>query len=74
MGREYVAGFRRLYTDLAKRNDVAFVPFLLKGVGGVDTLNQPDMIHPNARGAAVVAETIWSALRPLLGASDSTHA
>jgi acyl-CoA thioesterase I len=53
---------------------VAFVPFLLKGVGGVDTLNQPDMIHPNARGAAVVAETIWSALRPLLGASDSTHA
>jgi acyl-CoA thioesterase I len=74
MGRQYVAGFRRLYTDLAKRNDVAFVPFLLKGVGGVDTLNQPDMIHPNARGAAVVAETIWNALRPLLGASDSTHA
>ena len=29
-------------------------------------LNLPDRIHPNARGHAVIAETVWKALRPLL--------
>ena len=29
-------------------------------------LNQPDGMHPTAAGAAVVADTVWLALRPLL--------
>lgn len=74
MGRQYTAGFRQVYADLAKKNEVTLLPFLLNGIGGVDTLNQADMIHPNARGAAIIAETVWKALRPLLVAKDSPRA
>jgi len=74
MGRAYVNGFRSVYSQLAKENHVEYLPFLLKGVGGVDSLNQPDMIHPNPRGAAIVAETVWGALRPLLDERPNGHA
>jgi acyl-CoA thioesterase-1 len=74
MGRAYVNGFRTIYPQLAKENHVAYLPFLLKGVGGVDSLNQPDMIHPNPRGAAIVAETVWGALRGLLDDAPKTRA
>ena len=42
------------------------VPFLLDGVGGVTELNQADRIHPNPAGHAIMAETVWKVLRPLL--------
>ncbi len=42
------------------------MPFLLDGVAGLADLNQEDGIHPNARGAQRVADTVWSTLRPLL--------
>jgi acyl-CoA thioesterase I len=74
MGRQYAIGFRNVYSELARRNQVALLPFLLKGVAGIDTLNQPDMIHPNPRGAALVSETVWSALHDLLQARDSPRA
>ena len=74
MGRAYVTGFRTVYLQLAKEYHVAYLPFLLKGVGGVDSLNQPDMIHPNPRGAAIVAETVWGALRGLLDDAPKTRA
>jgi acyl-CoA thioesterase-1 len=45
---------------------VLFIPFLLKDVAGNSELNQADAIHPNPRGTAIVAETVWSVLRPLL--------
>lgn len=66
MGPEYTKAFRELYPVLAERNQVALVPFLLEGVGGIRELNQNDRIHPNAEGAALVAENVWKVLRPLL--------
>ena len=74
MGSQYASGFRAVYQELARKNHVTLLPFLLKGVAGVDSLNQPDMVHPNARGTAVVAETVWGALRPLLNAGEKMHA
>jgi acyl-CoA thioesterase-1 len=65
-GASYTASFRAAFKDLAAKHDVAFVPFLLDGVAGVADLNQEDGIHPNARGAQRVADTVWSTLRPLL--------
>jgi acyl-CoA thioesterase I len=65
-GAEYTAAFRRVYAEVAKRYDVPFVPFLLRSVAGDSALNQPDGIHPNERGAAVIADTLWDALEPLL--------
>jgi acyl-CoA thioesterase-1 len=65
-GTSYTTAFRATYKDLASKYDVAFVPFLLDGVAGLPDLNQEDGIHPNARGAQRVADTVWSTLRPLL--------
>lgn len=66
-GPQYTLAFRRVYPDLAREYDLTLVPFLLAGVAGDPALNQADGIHPNARGAAIVAETVWTALAPLLG-------
>jgi acyl-CoA thioesterase-1 len=65
-GPLYARRFRRIYPDLAKQNKLPLVPFLLDGVAGVDSLNQPDGLHPTAAGQRIVAETIWKTLAPLL--------
>ena len=45
---------------------VRFIPFLLQGVAGDPALNQPDGIHPNSRGAEIVADLVWKELEPAL--------
>lgn len=65
-GPDYVAAFRAAYPAVAKKHGAALVPFLLEGVGGVETLNQADGIHPNATGAGVVADTVWRVLEPIV--------
>lgn len=65
-GPEYTREFRQVYVDLAEEYDVRFVPFLLLGVAGNASLNQGDGIHPNARGAQMVADLVWPELEPLL--------
>jgi acyl-CoA thioesterase-1 len=67
-GATYTAQFRRVFHELAGEYDVAFMPFLLEGVAGDPALNQADGIHPNAEGAAIVAERVRAALVPLLPA------
>jgi len=66
MGTAYAIGFRSIYAEVARKSGVTFLPFLLRGVAGVDTLNQPDQVHPNPRGAAIVAETVWGTLKGML--------
>ena len=64
-GRDYIVSFHRVYPALAQRYHVAFVPFLLQGVAGSETLNQRDGIHPTAAGARILADNVWTALKPL---------
>lgn len=66
LGEAYTTEFRQLYADLAKENDLAFIPFILKEVGGDPALNQGDGIHPNLEGHQVVANTVWEVMAPLL--------
>jgi acyl-CoA thioesterase-1 len=65
-GPVYAGRFRRLYPELAQKNGLPLVPFLLAGVAGVDSLNQPDGIHPTAVGERIVAATVWKTLGPVL--------
>jgi len=65
-GREYIVSFHKVYPALAREYHVAFVPFLLQGVAGVTSLNQPDGIHPTAAGARIVAENVRVVLEPIL--------
>ena len=65
-GPAYVRDFRDAYADLARTEEVTFVPFLLDGVAGVSRLNQSDGIHPTAEGQRLIADLIWRELEPLL--------
>jgi len=65
LGAEYVRRFRAIYPELARANHAVLVPFLLAGVGGVDSLNQADGIHPTARGHRIMAENVWKVLEPI---------
>ena len=66
MGVSYTTEFKNIYPELAKKNNVTLIPFILEGVGGEAKLNQEDGIHPTAEGAKIVAENIWKKLKPLL--------
>lgn len=65
-GVEYTSQFRAMFPELARRNDVTLLPFLLDGVAGHAGLNQADGIHPNLEGERIVAENVWRGLRPVL--------
>ena len=62
MGPEYTASFKTIFPDLAEKNQVALIPFLLANVGGEPQFNQPDGIHPNESGHKIVAENVWEVL------------
>lgn len=66
MGAKYAADFKNMFPDLAKKNQMALIPFLLDKVGGVPTLNQADGIHPTAEGDKILAENVWVVLKDLL--------
>jgi acyl-CoA thioesterase-1 len=66
MGGDYVASFRAIFPQLAKKNGAQLIPFLLEGVGGNPKLNLPDGIHPSVEGHKIVAENVWKVLEPVL--------
>jgi acyl-CoA thioesterase-1 len=66
LGLDYVRDFSAIYPELAEKNRLALIPFLLEGVGGSAELNQADGIHPTAEGHRVLAKTVWRYLAPLL--------
>jgi acyl-CoA thioesterase I len=57
-GREYQQEFAAIYPDLATQHNVPLYPFFLDGVATDPTLNQPDGLHPNAKGAEIIADKI----------------
>jgi len=71
-GRQYQREFHNVYPALARQYHVPLVPFLLAGVAGSETLNQRDGIHPTREGARILADNVWSVLKPVLG--QRTHA
>ena len=60
------AEFRQLYQDLANKNNIPLLPFLLDGVAGIAHLNMHDGVHPLAEGYRIIAARVWPVLRPLL--------
>ncbi len=64
MGPEYTSEFKNIFPELAEKNDVELIPFLLEGVAGNPELNQQDGIHPTAQGQEIVARNVWEVLKP----------
>jgi acyl-CoA thioesterase-1 len=65
-GVTYTQSFHAVYPEVAKRENVVLLPFLLDGVAGIPRLNQPDGVHPNLTGERIVANNVWKALKPVV--------
>lgn len=65
-GREYARQFREVFKPAAQAYHAVYLPFLLAGVAGVDSLNQRDGVHPNVVGSRRVADNVWRTLGPIL--------
>ena len=66
MGPEYTTKFRKIFPELAKKNNATLIPFLLQDVAGNEKLNLGDGIHPNPEGHKIVAENVAKIIEPLL--------
>jgi acyl-CoA thioesterase-1 len=66
MGIDYITEFKTIFPELAKKNKLDLIPFLLKDVGGIPTLNQADGIHPTVEGQKIVANNVWEVLEPII--------
>lgn len=62
----YARLFDAAYASLAREYGVPFYPDILDGVARDPSLNQPDHIHPNARGVEVIAGKLAPAIRDAL--------
>jgi acyl-CoA thioesterase I len=68
VGGDYVDKYNALFADVAARTDCMFVPGFLNGVMGVPGMTLGDQIHPTVAGQKLLAEHLWSMLKPLLQA------
>src|SRR5262249_59379938 len=67
LGRDYGEAFNRIYPELAQKYGVPLYPFFLDGVALDPRLNQPDGLHPNPAGVAVIVSRVAPAVERLLG-------
>ena len=65
-GKRYTQMFFNLYKDIASKYNVAYLPFMLKGVALNKDLMQNDGLHPNKEGQPMVLQNILPYLQPLL--------
>ncbi len=66
LGQDYTSAFQQIFPDLARKNNAGLIPFILEGVAGDPELNLDDGIHPTPAGHAIVSETVWTFIEPLL--------
>jgi acyl-CoA thioesterase-1 len=66
LGPEYASRYAEVFPRVASEEGALLIPFPLEDVAARPELNQPDGIHPNREGAALVAERVWQSLRPHL--------
>lgn len=69
-GTAYTTSFRKIYSDVASKERLPLLPFLLNGVAGIARLNQADGVHPNVTGERIVADNVWKALKPIVAQLD----
>lgn len=65
-GPQYTEKFSATFRDVAKAKRVALVPFLLEGFADKRELFQADNLHPTAEAQALMLETIWKTLAPII--------
>lgn len=65
-GPDYIKSFQQVFSTMATRHHVAFVPMIYKDLINIPGTIQADGIHPTAKGSQILAKTLLPALKPLL--------
>ena len=65
-GSDYIQSFEAVFRELAAKHHVAFIPMLYKNLAHVPGTLQDDGIHPTAKGAEIIADTLMPTLMSLL--------
>jgi acyl-CoA thioesterase-1 len=71
-GPDYIRQFNQTYEILAKKYQVPMLPFLLKGVFGVNGMMQADRTHATGAGNKVVAANVLGLIQPMLTKKPSS--
>jgi acyl-CoA thioesterase-1 len=58
LGQDYTTAFTAIYPEVARSEDVIFIPFFLVGVAAEQELNQADGIHPTPEGYRAIVDNI----------------
>jgi acyl-CoA thioesterase-1 len=66
LGAEYQKRFDAIFPELAKAHGAPLYPFFLDGVAGDQALNQPDGLHPTAKGVDVIVERVTPSVAAFL--------
>jgi acyl-CoA thioesterase-1 len=69
-GEEYRHAFDQIFPELARIHHLPLYPFFLEGVAMQPELNQPDGLHPNERGVAVLVDRIAPVVARLLASAS----
>ena len=59
LGQAYTTSFADIYPQIARSENVIFIPFFLAAVAADQNLNQADGIHPNAEGYRRIVDDIY---------------
>jgi acyl-CoA thioesterase-1 len=65
-GTQYTRDFDAAFRDLAKREKLALLPFLLEPIALEREAYQADGLHPTAAAQSRILDHVWAALKPLL--------
>ena len=65
-GEDYMREFETVYSELADKHNLDFLPFLLQGVAGVRAPPPPAGLPPVASGYRIVTDLVWQRLEPML--------
>lgn len=65
-GPKYTQEFDAAFRDLARREKVALLPFLLEPIALDHHAYQADGLHPTAAAQPKILDHVWQALKPLL--------
>ncbi len=69
-GDEYKRAFDGIFPELAHIHHLPLYPFFLEGVAMKPELNQPDGLHPNEKGVAVLVDRIAPVVAGLIGGAS----
>ncbi len=70
LGPDYGARFDGLYPDLAAKYGAILYPFFLDGVAAERGLLQPDGLHPNSKGVALIVARMLPSVQRLVGEAE----